>query len=96
MRGVIDLDEAEHVARHWADRPSEVPEWHEWPQAVLELIARVRVAEDAARYLFESWAGAEGDGQPTRAVFGDSDMDPQYARYGAPEEVQALMRRLCK
>lgn len=40
-----DLSKLEAVARYWAARPGEIPEWHEWPEAMLELIEQLRKSE---------------------------------------------------
>lgn len=62
------------------------------PDVALGLIARVRELENAARYLFHGWAGAEGEEQPTRCIFGDAYMHPDSACYGAPREIQDTVR----
>lgn len=71
------------------------------PDVVLALIARVRTAEAATKYLYDAWEDAEG--QASLYVFGsdDADLDAIIEAQGgtvhkASPEIQALVRRVCK
>lgn len=70
------------------------------PDVVLRLIARVRVAEEATKYLYDNWEDAEG--QAGLYVFGPGERDEEYLEsqgvtvHKASDDVQALVRRLVK
>jgi hypothetical protein len=62
------------------------------PDAVLELVQQLRDARAAVAYLYNTWAGAEGEGQPHVWVFGNRDELGDDCNEGAPDNIKAATR----